>query len=63
MTARWENHVCALCLAKTGERTAPDESWPFVPLCRSHVIQCGGVEVIDFRAGPALTIIQGGKVA
>lgn len=57
MTApRWANHCCALCLVTTGERTPALESWPYLPLCRAHIIASGGTvkdTVIDFRAARA----------
>jgi hypothetical protein len=55
---------CALCMVH-GQLTRAIEEWPGAPICRAHVIACGGAEdppdtqfaasgkVVDFRAARA----------
>jgi hypothetical protein len=49
---------CALCMTQ-GLLTRAMEEWPGAPLCRSHIVQCGGTvedppdTVVDFRAARA----------
>jgi hypothetical protein len=55
MSVRWANHCCGICWATKGERSPAEEGWPYMPICRAHVIQCGGVVetnnvVVDFTA-------------
>jgi hypothetical protein len=46
---------CALCMVH-GQLTRAIEEWPGAPICRAHVIACGGTvedTVVDFSAARA----------
>jgi hypothetical protein len=58
--------ICALCLAIKGEQTPADPGWPYAPMCRSHIVQCGGtveknIVVVDFSAARDGRQKRGGK--
>lgn len=50
---------CSICLVRN-ERAPAVEGWNGAPLCRKHLLECGGPE--DLRApAPRFAVIDGGK--